>query len=125
MLEKITGAITSAINHLENSMKALVKKDEKVMMGFVWRAASDLEYALFFFSIMQQEYEGFSGKLDLHLKQVEVGPALISAQDLLKEAKSSVDAGEIREAHKKTWVARSYIFKVQETFEKKKSSTSY
>ena len=109
--KKITGAITSAINSLEDSMKALVEKDEQGVVGSAWKAAAELEYALFLFSLTQQEEsERPSWKPDSPSKQV--GPALLSAQDLLKEAKSCIDVGELGKAHKKTWMARGHLLEV-------------
>lgn len=120
--EKITEALTSAINHLENSMRALVKNDGNEVMSPVWRAAANLEYALFLFFILQGESESSSWKRDSRLKQVESGPILVAAQDLLKEAKSKIDAGELHETRMKTWIARDYLLKVQEIFEKGRRS---
>jgi len=118
-LENILENITSAINHLEESMKALVEKNEKEVMRSVWRASADLEYALFLFSLMhQEENPSASWKLDLSTKQVEVGPTLLLAQDLLKEAKSSFETENFHEAHKKTWMARKHLSKIHEFFEK-------
>jgi len=117
--QKIIEVLASAINHLEDSMQAIVNRDENGMNNSVWQAAADLEYANFLFSIIQGEAKSLSGKLDLHSKQVETGPLLASAQDLLKEAKSRLDVGEFYEAHKKTWVARGYLLKVQEILEKR------
>jgi len=118
--ENIFKAITSAIAHLEDSMEALVKRDEKKVAHFAWRAASDLEYALFLFSLTHQdETESSSWKLNPKSKQVEIGPLLISAQDLLKEAKNSFEADELHEAHKKTWMARGQLLRVHDLLEKK------
>lgn len=118
--ENIFKAITSAIAHLEDSMEALVKKDEKKVAHFAWRAASDLEYAVFLFSLMHQdETESSSWKLNPKSKQVEMGPLLISAQDLLKEAKNSFEADELHEAHKKTWMSRGQLLRVHDLLEKK------
>ena len=112
--------MTSAIAYLEDSMEVLVKKDEKKVAHFAWRAASDLEYALFLFSLMHQgETESSSWKLNPKSKQVEMGPLLISAQDLLKEAKNSFEADELHEAHKKTWMARGQLLRVHDLLEKK------
>ena len=111
--KKIIWAITSAINYFEDSMKALVEKDEQGAMDSVWEGAAELEYALFLFSLIQlEEVERSSWKLDLSSKQVEVGPTLVSAQDLLKEAKSCVDIGELGKAYKKTWMARGLLLVV-------------
>ncbi|MDH5419073.1 MAG: hypothetical protein OEY47_03110 [Candidatus Bathyarchaeota archaeon] len=118
--ENIFKAITSAIAYLEDSMEALVKKDEKKVAHFAWRAASDLEYALFLFSLMHQdETESPSWKLNPKSKQLEIEPLLISAQDLLKEAKNRFEADELHEAHKKTWIARGQLLKVHDLLEKK------
>jgi hypothetical protein len=119
--KNILEAITSAINHLENSMKTLVEKNEKEFMRSVWLAASDLEYALFLFSLSHQdENVGSSWKLDPRSKQFEIGPTLVLAQDLLEEAKGSFEADELHEAHKKTWMARGHLLRVHEFFEKKR-----
>ncbi len=118
--ENIFKAMTSAIAYLEDSMEVLVKKDEKKVAHFAWRAASDLEYALFLFSLMHQdETESSSWKLNPKSKQVEIGPLLISAQDLLNEAKNSFEADELHEAHKKTWMARGQLLRVHDFLEKK------
>ncbi|MFQ5999258.1 MAG: hypothetical protein ACE5J6_00635 [Candidatus Bathyarchaeia archaeon] len=119
--ENILEALTSAINYLEDSMGALVEKNEKELTRFVWKASADLEYALFLFSIIHQdETESSSWKLDPHSKQVEIGPSLMLAQDLLKEAKHSFEADELHEAYKKTWMARGHLLRVHDFFEKKR-----
>jgi hypothetical protein len=118
--EDIFKAITFAIAHLEKSMEIIIKKDEKKVAHFAWRAASDLEYALFLFSLMHQdETESSQWKINPKSKQVEIGPLLISAQDLLKEAKNSFEADELHEAHKKTWMARGQLLRVHDLLEKK------
>ena len=120
-LEKLTGAITSAMGYLEDSMKVVPKGNDEDVSGLVWRAAADLEYTLFLFSIMHQdESESSSWKLGLHSKDIEIDSVLASTRDLLKEAKSSMKAGELREAHKKAWMARGYLLKLQEFFEKRR-----
>jgi len=119
--ENMFKAITSAIAYLEDSIEALAKKDEKKVAHFAWRAASELEYALFLFSFIREvETKSSSWKLNAHPKQVELGPLLISTQDLLKEAKNSFETGEPHEAHKKTWMARGRLLRVHELLEKKR-----
>lgn len=116
-------AIKSAINHLESSMKALVNENEKEVADSVWRASADLEYANFLFFITQDEPETRSWKLDSRSKQGEIGPFLVSAQDLLKEAESSLDVNEPHDAYKKTWMARGYLLKVQGKMEKRRKES--
>lgn len=110
---KLIKAVTSAISNLEDSAKALVEKNEKDVLGHVWQAAADSEYALFLFSFTQPEgSEGSSWKSSFHLKKVEIGPAVVLAQDLLEEAKKSIEKDDLHEAYKKTWMARGYLLKV-------------
>ncbi len=118
--QKIITAIKSSINHLENSMKALVNRDENGVAGSVWRAAAELEYANFLFSIIQNESQSNSWKLDPRSKQVEIGALLVSAQDRLREAGNGLDMSELNEAYKQTWMARGYLLKVQEILEKRR-----
>jgi len=115
--KNITEALTSAISHLENTMKALVNKDENKVMTSVWKSAADLEYANFLFSIPREKQKNHSWKLDLRSKQVEIEPLLVSAQDLIKEAKSKLDTNGL-EAYKKTWMARGYLLKVSDILQK-------
>ena len=120
-LEKLTRAITSARSHLEDSMKVVSKGNGEDVSSIVWRAAADLEYALFLFSIMREdESRSSSWKLGLRSKDVEVDSVLASTRDLLEEAESKIEAGELREAHQKTWMARGYLLKLQEFFEKRR-----
>lgn len=94
-------------------MKALVEKDEQGAMDSIWEASAELEYALFLFSLIQQEeVERSFWKLDLPSKKVEVRPILVSSRYLLKEAKSCIDIGELGKAHKKTWMARGLLLAV-------------
>lgn len=116
--KNITEALTSAISHLENTMKALVNKDENKVMTSVWKSAANLEYANFLFSITLDKPKSSSWKLDLRSKQVEIGPLLVSAQNLIKEAKNDLDADGSLEAYKKTWMARGYLLKVSNVLQK-------
>ena len=118
--ENILEAIISATNHIQNSMQAFREKNEDELIRTVWRALADLEYALFLFSLKNQD-DALNSllKLDSHSKQFEVRSTLASAQDILKEAKANFEANEHYEAQKKTWTARSNLLSVYEFFEKK------
>ena len=123
--EKIKDALNSAITHLDNSMHALAKdNNEKTVVNSLWLASSETEYALFLFSLINPEKSETSPwKQSSQPKQVvEVGPALASAQSLLKEAKNNLEAGTIEKAYEETWTARNLLLKVQELFEKKRKS---
>jgi hypothetical protein len=119
-LEKLAEAVKSAMGYLKDSKKTVSKGDEDVG-GLVWRAAAELEYALFLFSVMHQgASEGSAWKLRLRLKDIEVNSVLSSTIDLLKEAESIMEDGDLLEAHKKTWMARGYLLKLHTFFEKQR-----
>ncbi|MEA2089177.1 MAG: hypothetical protein U9O89_00230 [Thermoproteota archaeon] len=123
MKKKIVGATESAADHLERSIKALENDDEKKLEGLIWQAAAELEYTLFLFSVgYKNEIEKSSWKHHSSSKKLEVEPALIEARDLVKEAKTGVDADELSEAYKKTWKARGRLLTVQKILEKKRKS---
>ncbi len=113
-------AITSATKHIKNSMQALLEKNEDELARTVWRALADLEYALFLFSLKQQDdTSNLQLKLDSHSKESEVRATLASAKDMLKEAKKNFETEKLYEAKKKTWKARNNLLSVYEYFEKK------
>jgi hypothetical protein len=119
--EKLTSAIASAMGYLKDSIKLMSQENDEDVSDLVWRAAADLEYALFLFSIMNQnESQSSSWKLGLRSKEVEVASVLTSTRDLLEETEGKIKAGELREAHKKIWMARGYLLKLQKFFEKKR-----
>jgi len=126
--EKIKEALNLAVTHLNDSMRVLAKNnDEKAVVNSLWLASSETEYVLFLFSLMHTEKsETPPWKQSSQPKQVvEVGPALASAQSLLKEAKNNVESGVTERAYEKAWAARNLLLKVQELFEKKlKSATA-
>ena len=119
--EKLTEAVASAADNIEEAIKALIEKDEKNTLWCVWRAAASSEYALFLFSIDSNASPENSQpwKLSPNPKNMEVGPVLAIAQELLKEAEGNIRTGNLQEAHKKTWMARGYLSEVQVTFEKR------
>jgi len=120
--EKISKALKSAMTHLDNSMLAIDKKEgDSLLEDSVWHVAAELEYALFLFSItVQNEIDKSKWKLNPKLKKVEVGPTLVTVQDLLNEAEKCMTSEKLSDAYKSTYIARHYVLKVQKDFAKKK-----
>lgn len=119
--EKISRALNSAATYLENSIRALTKKDENSLMDNIWHLAAELEYALFMFSItFQEEKDKPKWRSNPRLKKVEVDSALVTVQDLLKEADERMKEKNLLEAYQKADVARHYVLKVQRDFARKK-----
>ena len=124
--EKILNALSSAIGHLENSLKMFSNRKEKETFDLVWRASSDVEYGLFLLSLIHSdEAESFYSKHKLSSQQIETQPeqALMLALEMLREAKDNIKGNDLSGAHEKTWKARSYLLKVQEIFEKKQKAS--
>jgi len=118
--EKISKALKSATNHLDNSMLALNKKDENSFADSLWHVAAELEYVLFLFSItFPNESDPSKWKLNLELKS-ETGSMLTDVGNLLDEAEMLVMNERLVDAYKDAYTARHNILKIQENLAKKK-----
>jgi len=114
-------ALKSAIAYLDDSMLAMDKKDDNLLTDSVWLAAAELEYALFLFSMTaQNEIDKSKWKLNPKLKKVEVGPTLVTVQDLLDEAEKYIESEKLSDAYKSAYIARNYMLEIQKDFTKKK-----
>jgi hypothetical protein len=118
--EKILNTVKSAIGYLETSLESFAKGKEKETFDNLWQASSEVEYCLFLLSLLHsEEPKGFTTKSSSS-KEVKIQPALASAFETLKKAKSSIENSNLRNAKEKVWEARNWLFKVQEIFEKKR-----
>jgi hypothetical protein len=118
---KTLKALKSAITYVNNSMLAMDRKDDNLLTDSVWHAAAELEYTLFLFSItVENEIDKSKWKLNPKLKKIEVGPTLVTVQDLLNEAEKCIKDEKLLDAFKSAYVARHYMLRVQKDFAKKK-----
>jgi len=118
---KMLKALKSAVTYLDSSIVAMDKKDDNLLADSVWHAAAELEYTLFLFSMTaQNEIDKSKWKLNPKLKKVEVGPTLVTVQDLLNEAEKCVKNEKLLDAYKSAYIARNCMLKVQKDFAKKK-----
>jgi hypothetical protein len=117
-MKTILKTITSALAYLEDSVNVNTPVDDSRVIQLTWRAASDLEYGLFLFSLKHSEDRNSSWKLP-PIKQPKIESLLASTQDLLKEAAKSLEADNLKEAHKKMWTARGQLLRIHDLFEKK------
>jgi len=113
--QKISQAVTSALGYLEEAINLKAEMGELVML--VWKAASDLEYGLFLLSLNDQETRSSSWKLP-QSKHTEIESLLASTRKLLQESSKSLKADDLKEAHKKNWLARGQLFKIHDFYEK-------
>jgi len=115
-------ALTSAMNHLEKSLQTLAKNGEKAFSNSFWLATAETEYALFLLSLTHQDESDNSsikhGSTSKH--PIKVKPALASAQDLLKSAKNSTEAGDFVRAYEETRMARNTLLRVEELLDQKR-----
>jgi hypothetical protein len=119
--KKMVKALKSAITYLDNSILAIDKKDDGLLTDSVWHAATELEYTLFLFSItVQNEIDKSKWKLNPKLKKAEVGPTLVTVQNLLNETEKCIKKEKLLDAYKSVYIARNCMLKVQKDFAKKK-----
>jgi len=121
--EKILNSIKSARTHMESLVQALNNKDESSFDNNLWHLGTELEYALFLFSLTFQDESCNSPskrKPNPELKKAETAPTLVEAQNLLNEANKCMTNGELFKAYRSAYAARHYVLKVQEDLAKKK-----
>jgi hypothetical protein len=121
-IQKISKTVTSALAYIEDAILAQAEGNEEKVMQLTWRAASDLEYGLFLFSLKHSDKRSISWKLP-PIKQLKTESLLSSTQDLLEEAAKSLEADDVNEAHKKMWTARGQLLRIHDFFEKKQKKT--
>jgi len=117
--EKIVKTLNSALTRLEDAIELQAKGNEEKVMQQTWKASSDLEYALFLF-LLEYPQENRKSSRKLSSKQPEIESILISTRDSLKEASRNMDADELNEAQKKTWIAKDQLLRIHDFFEKKR-----
>jgi len=119
-IQKISKTVASALAYIEDAILAQAEGNEEKVMQLTWRAASDLEYGLFLFSLKcPEETRSSSWKLP-PMKQSKIDSLLASTQDILEEAAKSLEADDLKEAHKKLWIARGQLLRIHNFFEKKR-----
>ena len=118
MQEKIVKALENAKNYIDASLEATKKSDEKA--NHIWHAISELEYALFLFSITNQNYEvdKSTWKLDTKTKQMSPEELLKTVLDFVENALENMESKKLELAHRNTWMARGYLLTVQNELEK-------
>jgi len=122
-IQKISKTVTSALAYLKDAIDTQAKGNEEKVMQLTWRAASNLEYGLFLFSLRYPEEKRSSSWKLPPIKQPKIESLLASTQDLLKEATKSLETDDLKEAHKKTWIARGQLLRIHNLFEKKQGKT--
>jgi len=123
--EKIIKTVNSALTHIEDAVELQAKGNEEKVMQLSWKASSDLEYALFLFALKYpQENRKSSWKLPAS-KQPEIESILISTRDTLKEATKNLEADDLNEAHKTTWIAKGQLLRIHDFFEKRRKAQKH
>lgn len=119
--QKIAKAILSAKRYLENSQKSIAENNQDTLANYVWKASAELEYALFLFTVLlQDEDRPHSWKVNLKSRELELAPVITSTQELVANAQTHFQDGDLQEAQKTVWLARGYLLEVQNFLEKRR-----
>jgi len=119
--DKIEAALTAASKHIEESIGAYARNDEKAMSNSLWTASSEMEYAVFLLSLLQGDNSKTPSKQSSSTKQsMELQSSLTFTQKLLASAKANVHAGDCKKGYEEAWTARNLLLKVQDFVEKKR-----
>lgn len=124
--EKISRTLLSALNHLNKSISALKEGDENAFSNDVWHVAAELEYALFLFSLMLGEDRSVpASKPNPDPKNLPTDAIMSRVKELIQEAQGFLKVGSLLNAHKSVYLARHYLFKVQEGLSRKKQGVAW
>lgn len=122
--EKLLKALESVKHHLECSLSVL-SNDDKAFADSVWHVAAELEYALFLLSLMfKGGVDSSKWKPNPEVKKLGVNEMLITVRALLDKSKKSLIGDDLMSAYKCAYMARYYVFRIQEDFARKKREAS-
>ncbi len=117
--EKTLKALESATRYLEGSLSAL-GKDKEAFANGIWHVAAELEYALFLFSLMfKGECDTSKWKPNPETRKIGVDEILATVRKLLEESKKALIDKDLTDAYKCAYMARHYVFRIQEDFARK------
>jgi hypothetical protein len=117
---KIAGALASCEVFLEKSVVSLKDAPEEFDMC-VWRAAAELEYALFLFSLKNADADVTSKwKTESYNRSDQPAKLLKTVQTLVAKSKESTVSGNWLKAYKHAFVARHILLKIQREHARKK-----
>jgi len=120
--DKIEAVLTAASRHMEESIGAYARNDQKALSNSLWMASSEAEHAVFLLSLLQDDNSKITpSKQGSSIKQsMELQTSLISAQQLLASAKANAERGDYKKGYEEAWTARNLLLKVQDFVEKKR-----
>lgn len=122
--EELATLLREAINQLEEAIEAFVNKEERTLSIRVWKAASDVEYATFLMALSISNEDNGWKKQWKTSRDVDVGAALLTSQDLLREAVEALNSDR-EKAYKKAWFARGHILDVQNKLDRATTKRTY
>lgn len=112
-----------AYNCLEEAIKSAIEKKEHNLGELVWKASSELEYSLFLLSMKIGEENlpkiNPSSRFDPKFKG-EIGPFLVSIQDLTEEAIKLLKKKLYSEAYEAARAARNGLLRLHTMLERQR-----
>jgi hypothetical protein len=117
---KITDALAFCESFLEMSRVSLKKTPEEFDLC-AWRAAAELEYALFLFSLKYTDQDVTSGwKTESHNRSDSPAKLLKTVQTSVAKSKESVFSGNWLKAYEHAFTARQLLLRIQREYARKK-----
>jgi hypothetical protein len=117
--EKIIKAVNSALAYLNYAVNSKTKDSKENVYMLTWKASSDLEYALFLFSLIFIN-EKAKASWKLLSRQPDINSTIISSRNTLKEVIENLNEDNFDEAFKKTWITKGQLLRINDFFEKER-----
>lgn len=121
--DRILKALSSALQYANKSVSALESGDENSFLNNLWHVAAELEYALFLFSLaLKIEQNVQMPKLNPNPRGMQTNSIMLKVKELIERAQNILRGVDLLNAHRNTYMARYYIFKLQENLDRKRVS---
>jgi len=116
-------ALELTYDWLEKAIKSAIEKEKNRMGDLIWKASSELEYSLFLLSMKIGEENlpktNPSSRLDPKFKG-EIGPFLVSIQDLIVKAQELLRKKFYSEAYEAARAARNGLLRLHTMLERQR-----
>lgn len=113
-LKKIKLCVLKALKELEDALDSYVKNNIKAAKFKVWKASSELEYALFIFEVLWE----FSNNTQVVPRKVgkkrDITEYIVKPQEFLQKALTFLEKEKIDKAYENILTCREILIEFQE-----------
>ncbi|RLI31949.1 hypothetical protein DRO51_02875 [Candidatus Bathyarchaeota archaeon] len=118
-IKKVKLHISNALRELEDALDSYVKGNPKRMRFKIWKASSEVEYALFIFEVLGEFSNNTQSLPKKSEKKRDIAEYIVKPQEFLQKALTFLREEKIDEAYKNILAGRELLMEFQEKVERK------